>query len=89
MVCIDEGTSNLDDESETAIHAALRNCFKSSTIIFIAHRLNGLQTMDRILVMDQGNIIEQGKPQQLAMNPTSYFYSMLQAQRINPIEFCA
>lgn len=81
VVCIDEGTSNLDSDSEAAIQIALRNSFKSSTIIFIAHRLAGLQNMDRIIVLDHGEIVEQGIPRELAENPESLFHGMLQAQR--------
>ncbi|XP_055853767.1 ATP-binding cassette sub-family C member 10 [Episyrphus balteatus] len=81
VVCIDEGTSNLDSDSEAAIQIALRNSFKSSTIIFIAHRLSGLQNMDRIIVLDHGEIVEQGIPNELAQNTESLFHGMLQAQR--------
>ncbi|KAM7354188.1 ATP-binding cassette sub-family C member 10 [Cochliomyia hominivorax] len=87
VICIDEGTSNLDNDSEFAMHQALRSSFKSSTVIFIAHRLNGLHNMDRIIVLDQGEIKEQGTPQELALNTNSIFYSMLQAQHINIEEF--
>lgn len=87
VICIDEGTSNLDEDSEMAMHQALRLSFKSSTVIFIAHRLHGLHNMDRIVVMDQGEIKEQGTPQELAGDVNSLFYSMLQAQHINVNEF--
>uniref|UniRef100_W8AAQ1 ABC-type xenobiotic transporter n=1 Tax=Ceratitis capitata TaxID=7213 RepID=W8AAQ1_CERCA len=89
VVCIDEGTSNLDDESAIAMQQALRNSFKSSTVLFIAHRLRGLQLMDRILVIENGEIKEEGTPRDLAQNPESLFYGMLQAQRISIEEFCA
>ncbi|XP_075152571.1 ATP-binding cassette sub-family C member 10 [Haematobia irritans] len=88
VVCIDEGTSNLDEDSEFAMHQAIRSSFKSSTVIFIAHRLHGLHSMDRIIVVDQGEIKEQGTPQELAQDSNSVFYSMLQAQRIDKDEFC-
>ncbi|EDW64800.1 ATP-binding cassette sub-family C member 10 [Drosophila virilis] len=87
VVCIDEGTSSLDDESDLCMQQALRNAFKSCTLIFIAHRLRGLQAMDRILVLDDGRICEQGKPQQLAADANSLFHSMLQAQDISLADF--
>lgn len=87
VICVDEGTSNLDDDSEFAMHEALRCSFKSSTVIFIAHRLNGLENMDRIVVMDQGEIREQGTPKELALNRNSLFFSMLEAQHINIEKF--
>ncbi|XP_067624566.1 ATP-binding cassette sub-family C member 10 [Eurosta solidaginis] len=89
VVCIDEGTSNLDDESAIAMQQALRNSFKSSTVLFIAHRLRGLQLMDRILVIEQGEIKEEGTPSDLAHNSQSLFHSMLLAQGISIEEFCA
>lgn len=88
VIAIDEGTSNMDDETEMAMQQALRNSFKSSTILYIAHRLKGLQTMDRILVLEHGEICEQGTPKELAQNENSQFHSMLLAQRINIEEFC-
>lgn len=81
VVCIDEGTSNLDTDSEAAIQIVLRNAFKSSTVLFIAHRLKGLQNMDSIIVMDNGEIIEEGSPRELGSNTESIFYSMLQEQQ--------
>ncbi|KAH8410367.1 hypothetical protein KR215_000850, partial [Drosophila sulfurigaster] len=87
VVCIDEGTSSLDDESDLSMQQALRNAFKSCTLIFIAHRLRGLQAMDRIIVLDDGRICEQGKPQELASNSSSIFFSMLQAQDISLEDF--
>uniref|UniRef100_A0A1A9WKS6 ABC-type xenobiotic transporter n=1 Tax=Glossina brevipalpis TaxID=37001 RepID=A0A1A9WKS6_9MUSC len=88
VICIDEGTSNLDSDSEFAINQALRNCFKHSTVILIAHRLSGLNSVERIIVMDQGEIKELGTPEELARNTTTIFHSMLLAQHINIEEFC-
>ncbi|XP_055637767.1 ATP-binding cassette sub-family C member 10 [Toxorhynchites rutilus septentrionalis] len=81
IVLIDEGTANLDFESESAIQLVLKNAFRGRTVILIAHRLNGLQDTDRILVMREGEIVEQGKPRDLAQNVESLFYSMLQEQQ--------
>ncbi|XP_017097826.2 ATP-binding cassette sub-family C member 10 [Drosophila bipectinata] len=87
VVAIDEGTSNLDDESDLSMQQALRNAFKSCTLLFIAHRLRGLQAMDRIVVLEDGRICEMGKPQDLASNSSTIFHGMLLAQDINPDEF--
>lgn len=81
VVLIDEGTSNLDSDSENAIQLILRNAFQSSTVILIAHRLNGLQQADRILVIDEGKIVEEGKPQELAHDVESRFHSMVNEQQ--------
>ncbi|EDW04066.1 ATP-binding cassette sub-family C member 10 [Drosophila grimshawi] len=89
VVCIDEGTSSLDDESDLCMQQALRNAFKSCTLIFIAHRLRGLQAMDRIIVLDDGRICEQGKPQELANDADSVFHGMLRAQDISVQDFAS
>lgn len=81
VVIIDEGTSNLDSESENAIHLILRNAFESSTVLLIAHRLNGLQATNRVFVVDDGEIVEDGYSQVLATDPTSRFYALLQEQQ--------
>lgn len=81
IVCIDEGTANLDNDSETAIQLVLRNAFKSSTCILISHRLT-LQQTDRIIVMDHGEIVEQGDSILLANDSNSLFHGMLASQGI-------
>jgi ATP-binding cassette subfamily B protein len=57
---LDEATSALDSESEKLIQAALWQLMQGRTAIAIAHRLSTVQRMDRIIVMDDGNIVEQG-----------------------------
>lgn len=80
VVCIDEGTANLNAASEIAIRSVLRTAFRSSTVIFIAHRLSGLQNTDRIFVMDGGEIVESGSPNTLQSDVNSRFYGMVQEQ---------
>jgi ATP-binding cassette subfamily B multidrug efflux pump len=55
----------LDSEVEAAIQAALYRLMENKTVIAIAHRLSTIAAMDRLIVMDQGNIIEQGSHQEL------------------------
>lgn len=80
VVCIDEGTANLDVESENKIQLILKSAFKTSTVLLIAHRLNGLQHANRIIVVNRGNIIEEGDPRTLANDTGSQFHSMLEEQ---------
>ncbi|MCM3032060.1 thiol reductant ABC exporter subunit CydC [Niallia sp. MER 6] len=72
---LDEPTSSLDALTEQSIYQRLFEYAKEDTLILISHRLQGLDRMDLIIVMDQGNIIESGSYQEL-MNKQGYFYEM-------------
>jgi len=65
ILVLDEATSALDSESEQLIQSALAHLMKGKTTIVIAHRLSTIQKMDRIIVLDDGKIIEQGKHKDL------------------------
>lgn len=78
---IDEGTSSLDSDSENAIQMSLQNAFKSSTVLLIAHRLNGLQQTNRLFVIDDGQIVEHGNPQELANDTESRYHALLEEQQ--------
>jgi ATP-binding cassette, subfamily B, multidrug efflux pump len=60
ILVLDEATSALDSEVEAAIQASLSELMRDKTVIAIAHRLSTLQIMDRLVVIDQGRILEQG-----------------------------
>ncbi|XP_052895366.1 ATP-binding cassette sub-family C member 10 isoform X1 [Anopheles moucheti] len=81
IVLIDEGTSNLDFESESAVQLVLKNAFRGRTVIVVAHRLRGILDTDQVFVMQDGTIIEQGVPRDLANQPNSVLYSLLQEQQ--------
>lgn len=69
ILLLDEATSALDSEVEAAIQDTLYGMMQGKTVIAIAHRLSTIAQMDRILVMDQGKIVEQGShPELLAQN---------------------
>lgn len=65
ILILDEATSALDSQSEQLIQKALWQLMKDKTAVVIAHRLSTIQRMDRIVVMDNGKIIEQGSHQDL------------------------
>jgi ATP-binding cassette, subfamily B, bacterial len=66
LLLLDEATSSLDAESETQVAAALTDLMRERTTIVIAHRLATVQSCDRILVMNEGRIVEEGTHQTLA-----------------------
>jgi ABC-type multidrug transport system fused ATPase/permease subunit len=60
IVVMDEATSNIDTETEVEIRMAMNELMRGRTTFIIAHRLSTLQTVDRIVVLDHGQIIEEG-----------------------------
>lgn len=65
IMVLDEATSALDTESERLVQNALENMMKNRTSVVIAHRLSTIQNADHIIVMKQGQIVEEGKHQEL------------------------
>ena len=76
IIILDEATSSVDQKTEDIISSAVDNMFKDSTIITIAHRINTVKKCDRIIVMNAGQVVETGKPDELIANTNSQFYSL-------------
>jgi ATP-binding cassette, subfamily B, bacterial len=72
ILVLDEATSALDSESEKLIQSALWELMKNRTAIVIAHRLSTIQKMDRIIVLEDGQITEQGSHNELLQNNGIY-----------------
>lgn len=72
IIMLDEATSSLDSVSESYIHEAFKELTKGKTTIVIAHRLSTVQEMDRIIVLSEGKIAEQGNHKELIKNQGIY-----------------
>ena len=65
IIILDEATSFLDVENETYIQEALNSLIKDKTVIIIAHRMRTIRNVDKIIVLDDGRIVEEGNPNNL------------------------
>lgn len=80
ILVLDEATSSLDSESEHYIQDALKNLMRGKTVIVIAHRLSTIMQMDRIIVLENGQITEQGKHAELLKMEEGTYQKLWQIQ---------
>ena len=76
ILVLDEATSALDDESEILIQKAIEGLRGKITVLAIAHRLSTVKASDKLIVLDEGKIIEEGSPEELLKNKDSYFFKV-------------
>lgn len=74
ILILDEATSALDNESEVQIQKVIKKLKGEVTVLAITHRLSTIMSVDNLLVLDRGHIIEEGKPHELLKNKESYFF---------------
>lgn len=77
ILVLDEATAAVDVETDTLIQQTIRKEFGDSTIVTIAHRLETIQDYDRVVVMDGGNVAEEGKPSELMNNQESKYHHLV------------
>ena len=73
MLILDEATSNVDTNTERQVQTAMRSLMQGRTSFVIAHRLSTIQNADNILVLDHGNVVEQGTHSQLMAQKGVYY----------------
>ena len=79
IIILDEATANVDYKTDHLIQDVIRNRFKESTVLTIAHRLNTIMDYDKVIVMDQGRVVEFDKPEVLLQNKTGFFCRLVQS----------
>ena len=79
MLILDEATSNVDTSTERKIQKAMRELMKDKTCFVIAHRLSTIQNADHILVINHGDVVEQGNHESL-MQQKGFYYKLYAAQ---------
>ena len=82
ILILDEATSSLDSESEKLVQDALDKLMKNKTSIVIAHRLSTIKNSDKIIVMDNGKIVESGNHDDLIKN-NGYYSKLIKLQSFN------
>ena len=83
IIILDEATSNIDYQSEKKIMDFFYDRIKNRTLITVAHRINTVLRCDRIIVLDQGQVVETGNTKDLLANQESMFYKLYQKMTEN------
>lgn len=76
ILILDEATSALDEKSQEIVQQALEKAMSGRTSIVIAHRLSTVKKCDRIVVIHNGKVVEEGTYDQLSEDPDSYFFKL-------------
>ena len=76
---LDEATANIDTKTEELIQKSVDKISKEKTSIFIAHRLSTIVNVDKIIVLSQGEIIEEGNHAELVNRPNGYYNKLYHA----------
>ncbi|MEA2089069.1 MAG: ABC transporter ATP-binding protein [Patescibacteria group bacterium] len=85
ILIFDEATSNLDSYNEMLIQKAMEKISKNRTTIIIAHRLSTIKRADRIIVLEQGKITEQGSHLELSKNEKGLYAKLLKLQKMGDV----
>ncbi|MBO8427431.1 MAG: ATP-binding cassette domain-containing protein, partial [Firmicutes bacterium] len=80
IVLLDEATASLDAENETIVQEAISNATKGKTVIVIAHRMRTIENADKVIVLNEGKVVEEGNPQEL-INKNGQFTKMVSLQK--------
>ena len=77
---MDEATASLDVENETKVQGALSRLLQGKTVLVIAHRMRTVEAADKIVLLSDGTVAEEGRPGELLADESSIFHRMAQLQ---------
>ena len=80
IVLLDEATASLDAENETIVQEAISNATKGKTVIVIAHRMRTIENADKVIILNEGKVAEEGNPQEL-IKKNGQFTKMVSLQK--------
>jgi ABC-type multidrug transport system fused ATPase/permease subunit len=86
ILIFDEATSSLDSYSEKLIQSAMDKVSKGRTVIIIAHRLSTIKKADKIIVLEQGRVVEEGSHSELANTKGGLYSKLLNLQQMGDVE---
>ncbi|KAA6387400.1 MAG: putative ABC transporter, ATP-binding protein [Streblomastix strix] len=76
---MEEATASVDIKTDAKIQRTIREQFANKTVFIIAHRLNTIMNSDRIMVMDDGRVVEIDTPEKLKSNPESVYNGLIRS----------
>ena len=79
IIIMDEATANVDFKTDRLIQEVIRNNFRDSTVLTIAHRLNTIIDYDKVLVLDDGQVMEFDKPETLLSKTNGFFAELVRS----------
>jgi len=89
ILCLDEATASVDNETDAMLQELIRKQFKEKTVITIAHRLETIMDSDRVMVLDQGNLVEMDAPLKLLDNEDGIFSGLVNAGNVQHLRAIA
>jgi ATP-binding cassette subfamily C (CFTR/MRP) protein 1 len=79
VVCLDEATSNIDYDTENLLHKLLHDKFSDCTVLNVVHRIENILDYDRVIIMSQSTVVENGDPTKLLADSSSHFHHLAQS----------